>query len=78
MPIYHSRALAGSNEPRPGAKRFKDPIQYDCPTCSATYSLSPASRLYEAGTFVTGQGHLLVTCPRGHRETIQTTMQHIV
>jgi len=77
MAITRSRALTGRPEPRPKGPQIKDPIEYTCPTCCQTYQLDRGYRLHVPGTFVLGQGHLLVTCPEGHRATIETTLQHI-
>lgn len=71
MPIYRSRALTGSAQPRPPARKLKDPIEHKCATCGKDYYLSRASRPGVRGTFYMTQGHLQVTCPEGHREEIQ-------
>ncbi|MGA8807400.1 MAG: hypothetical protein WB973_05940 [Thermoanaerobaculia bacterium] len=77
MPIYRSRALTGSPQPRSHGKTLKDPIEHHCSTCNQTYELSRYVRPFVAGTFYPTQGHLQVTCPDGHREEIPTTLHHL-
>jgi hypothetical protein len=77
MPIYRSRALTGSAEPRPRAKMLKNSIEHHCSTCDETYDLFRNVRPSVPGTFYQTQGHLQVTCPAGHREEIPTTLQHL-
>ncbi len=66
-----------SVEPKRPAKDIKDPIEHQCAACKQTYAIRRSRRKPGiAGTFYVTQGHLQVTCPEGHREQVETTIQH--
>lgn len=77
MAIFRSRALTGSRQPRARGRMIRDVIQHHCLKCEVSYSVRRGYGAIEPGTFLVSQGHLQVTCPEGHSETIETTGEHL-